>query len=112
MRTTLMVGLRPEGIDVVPCSSALEAVQFLARETPDAVVCDLRMADASGLQVINTARANAHADLPIVVYTGVSRSDPMWYGEEWGWDAYVEKPAKMSDLARTIREVIAKARDT
>jgi DNA-binding response OmpR family regulator len=97
--------LKREGFDVETAADGKQAVSRMEHMRPAALVLDMAMAGASGLGVLNAVRENpATADLPVIVVTGVSKSDQLWQGREWGWDYYVEKPADMTKLIALLHE--------
>ena len=99
--------LRQAGFNVHPLPSALEALGWLDQNVPAAAVIDLGMAGASGLQIISKIRGDEGlASIPVVVVTGVERDDPMWGDDEWGWDAYLTKPADHEELVKTVRGLL------
>ena len=62
--------LTAEGFQIVPCSSAKKAKQILAKpQAFDAVLCDLRLEDGDGMEVLRCARKNA-PQIPFLMMSG------------------------------------------
>ncbi|MCA1832155.1 MAG: response regulator [Actinomycetota bacterium] len=99
-----------EGFDIETAATADQALASMNESVPAALILDMAMSGSSGLSVLNSVRENPKTSaVPIIVVTGVSKSDDLWQGREWGWDHYVEKPADIGKLAVLLREVTAKS---
>jgi PAS domain S-box-containing protein len=58
-------------LESVVASNAVDAVRALEKMTPDAIVLDLMAADATGIDLANVIRSQAHLrGVPIVIYAG------------------------------------------
>jgi two-component system response regulator HydG len=86
-----------ERYEAVPVSSGRQAIDLLGRETYDAVVTDLRMADADGLQVLAASRGLA-PERPVIVMTAYSAIDTAVESIRQGAYHYLTKPFKVEEL--------------
>ncbi len=93
----------------VPCSSGREAIERLAREPFDAVVTDLRMPDADGLEVLAASRAAA-PDRPVIVMTAYSAIDTAVESIRRGAHHYLTKPFKVEELRIFLRRALDEVR--
>ena len=72
----LRMGLEDEGHDVVMAADGEMALQRIAEQPPDLVVCDLMMPVLDGFGVLATMRANPRlARVPVVVLTAKSLTE-------------------------------------
>jgi len=67
--SALRRALRPQGFEVLTAFSGEEAMEILAREPVDAIVCDMRMPGISGAEVLRESRVLA-PDAVRILLTG------------------------------------------
>jgi two-component system response regulator HydG len=96
MARMLCDGLAEE-YDALPESSGRQAVHRVSREPFDAVVTDLRMPDADGLEVLAASRAAA-PERPVIVMTAFSAVDSAVESIRKGAYHYLTKPFKVDEL--------------
>jgi two-component system response regulator HydG len=97
MARTLCEGLSDHDYDALPATSGREAIALLGRDGIDAVVTDLRMPDADGLQVLAASR-ELRADRPVIVMTAFSALDTAIESIRRGAYHYLTKPFKIEEL--------------
>ncbi len=69
LRELLADALGASDMRVLTAASGREAIDLAGRETPDLVITDISLGDASGLDVLDHLRSGG-ADIPAVVITG------------------------------------------
>ena len=70
---------------------------------PDAVVCDVRMPDLDGEQVVEQLRADPRTQkIPVLFLSGQCHP-----GEVTQGDAFLQKPFQLKELAETVARLIA-----
>ncbi len=91
-----------------PESRGARAVELLSTEAFDAVITDLRMPDADGLEILAASRATS-AERPVIVMTAYSAVDSAVESIRRGAYHYLTKPFKVDELrlflARALEEV-------
>jgi two-component system response regulator HydG len=97
MAKTLADALGDRGYDAVAVGSGRAAIVRLEAEAFDAVITDLRMADADGLEVLATARRLA-PERPVIVMTAYSAVDTAVESIRRGAYHYLTKPFKTDEL--------------
>ncbi len=104
--------LTADRFDVLPAPSASDALRLCHYRQPDLLLLDLRLPDASGLDVLREVRA-AHsvtdpydAELPVIVLSGRGTDADRLRGLECGADDYLVKPFHYPELAARIRAVL------
>src|SRR5512145_1755954 len=101
----LLVGiLGRAGLRVAEATSGADATARLAREEFDVVLVDLRLPDASGLDLLRWARA-AEVDSELIVLTGHADVETAVEAMRSGAYDFLAKPWKNAELL----EVVAKA---
>jgi DNA-binding response OmpR family regulator len=109
--------LSQNGFEVEHCENAADGMQRLqAGDAPPfaAVLLDLMLPDADGLDVCRQIRARSQplASIPIVMLT--AKGDPMdrVVGLELGADDYVPKPFEPRELLARVRAVLRRHQGT
>ena len=101
LRSTLAIGLRAAGHEVVVAADGRTALQALREDAPDLLVLDLGLPDLSGVEVLR--RLRAWSSLPVVVLSARSESTDKVEALDLGADDYVTKPFGMEELLARIR---------
>jgi diguanylate cyclase (GGDEF)-like protein len=92
---------------VETAQSGLEAMGFLAKSQYDAIFCDYRLGDITGIEFIRSVRA-AGLDTPIVLLTGVGDTEIDKNAMDAGASDYIPKTRiDHETLDRAIRYAIA-----
>ncbi|HLT84802.1 MAG TPA: response regulator transcription factor [Phototrophicaceae bacterium] len=116
MSRILVVDDEPQMVDIVTFTlethghscrsvgSAEEAWRVLTEETFDAVVLDVMLPGADGVQLCR--RIRAHLSVPVVLLTARSEVDARVEGLEAGADDYVTKPFSPRELALRVEGIL------
>jgi DNA-binding response OmpR family regulator len=104
--------LAADGFEALPAPTASDALRHCHYKQPDLLLLDLRLPDASGLDVLREVRG-AHGatgrfdpQLPVIVVSGRATEADRLRGLETGADDYVVKPFHYSEIAARIRAVL------
>ncbi len=103
----LRIILREAGFDVVPASTAEEALDAAALHPPDAAIVDLLLPDGSGVDVCRSLRDWSSA--PIIVLSAVGEEDAKVAALEAGADDYVTKPFGPRELVARVHAALRRA---
>jgi CheY-like chemotaxis protein len=102
--------LETEGAAVTVTTTALEALRVLHKQCPQILLCDLRLPDLDGRQLLEQVRqapATASRQLPAIAVTSYSRE----YGEaaalKAGFDYFLAKPIEPEPLVEAILKLVA-----
>jgi len=94
------------GYDVTLATSGAEGLRRVRDAVPDAVVCDLRMPQMGGEEVVLMLRSQpATAHLPIVLVSGYC--EPTFAHLA---DAFLQKPFMVNELDVLIKRLVAERR--
>ena len=104
-RELLQVALQQYGAEVRTASSADEAMDHLAAETPDVLVSDIEMPDVSGYELIRRLRQSERPELrrlPAVALTAYARTEDRLKALLAGFQTHVPKPVEPAELVTVI----------
>jgi CheY-like chemotaxis protein len=108
-RLTLKLELADAGFDVDEAASGTEAMDRLKARSYSAVVTDIWMPGANGIEVIQAIRA-IDSEVPVFAITGggpgLSIASAAALAEVWGAEKVYVKPFDVRDLVGAIREVL------
>jgi DNA-binding response OmpR family regulator len=98
------------GFQVIHAENGKRGLALHGREAVDAVILDLMLPDADGLEVCRQMRARSEG--PILMLT--ARGDPMdrVVGLEMGADDYLPKPFEPRELLARLRAILRRSRTT
>jgi two-component system, OmpR family, KDP operon response regulator KdpE len=99
--------LRAAGYEAVGAETADQALQAAALRPPDAVLLDLRLPDASGLEVCR--RLREWSEVPIVVVSALGDEGEKIAALDAGADDYVTKPYAPGELLARLRAAMRRA---
>jgi two-component system, NtrC family, response regulator AtoC len=112
IRALLVRVLAEERLDVHEASNASEGLQAADDHDPDVILLDLRLPDASGLDVLKTLRAR-HPETAVLMVTAFGQVESAVEAMKGGAADYIEKPFQALDklrlaVARALQEVKAR----
>ncbi|HEV8307664.1 MAG TPA: sigma-54 dependent transcriptional regulator [Methylomirabilota bacterium] len=88
-----------EQVEIYTASTAAEGLQKADDADPDIILLDLRLPDASGLEVLKTLKAR-HPDTPVIMITGFGQVESAVEAMKHGATDYLEKPFEPLDKLR------------
>jgi two-component system, OmpR family, KDP operon response regulator KdpE len=96
--------LRSQGYDVRVAATAWEAEEAFAQDQPDALILDLGLPDADGLEVCQWVRDRS--DVPIIVLSARDAEREKVRALDAGADDFVCKPFGPEELLARVRTVL------
>jgi DNA-binding NtrC family response regulator len=102
IRILLEANLESAGYEVVLAPDGRAALEILAEEDLDAVITDMNMPGATGLDVIDSVRERFGPRFPVIVITAYGSVTNAVEAMRHGATDYLEKPFDMSDLRACI----------
>jgi chemosensory pili system protein ChpA (sensor histidine kinase/response regulator) len=110
VRKTLQLLLGGEGYDVHTAKDGVEAIEYVAKKLPAALLVDLEMPRMNGLELTSRLRANERTRaLPIIMVTSRSSEKHRQQAQLAGVDFYLTKPYRDEDLLVQLRSMLSKA---
>ena len=101
--------LSEAGYQVVLAKDGKEGLSKFEKEKPHVVIMDIRMPVMDGIEAL-TAMLGKDRQVPVILNTAYPQ-----YKENfmtWGAEAYVVKSSDLTELKKTIREVLGKRKKT
>ncbi len=110
--STVSSYLGAKGYQILVAKNGQQAIDLAESETPELILMEIKMPDMDGVEAMQQIRRNPNlASVPILVLTVLA----MKYERERclaaGANDYLSKPAKLKQLAFTIRELLAARED-
>lgn len=96
-----------EGFRVLTASNGREALEALANESVDAILCDLKMPVMGAMGVLEQVMER-HAEVPFIVITGQGTIANAVECMRKGAYDFVTKPFRVHDLIVVVRRAIEK----
>ena len=110
VREIISLYLRREGSRIVAAENGRQAMDRFRAESPDLVVLDVMLPDASGMDICRMMRETSAIPILFVSY----RKDPAYIlsGLELGGDDYVTKPFDPNILIARIKALLRRSRQS
>ena len=95
--------LQMEGFDTRTAADGRSGLDLLRERRPDLILCDIMMAEMSGLLVLEALKGEPlHADIPFIFVTAMSERAQMRRGMSAGADDYLTKPFSAEELIAAV----------
>jgi EAL domain-containing protein (putative c-di-GMP-specific phosphodiesterase class I)/CheY-like chemotaxis protein len=92
------------GFDVVCAENGAMGVKLALRIKPDLILCDAKMPQMDGYEVLTTLRKNPiMAGVPFIFLTGNSEREEIRHGMKLGADDYLTKPFTFGEVLSAIQ---------
>ena len=101
--------LRRRGLAVEVAQSGAEGLRLLRESDFDAAVCDLKMVDMDGIEVLKVFRKMVPA-MPVIMLTGHGSEEAAQDGMQAGAADYLLKPCDIDELLAKLTVAVAKAK--
>ena len=105
IRFTLACYLRAEGYRVLEAADGREALDRIRKETPDAVLLDLKMPERDGLSIL-AELGPALVELPVIVVTAYGGSAAAIEAMRRGAFDYLTKPFDLEKVHLVLRKAL------
>jgi len=110
VRRSIKYYLEDSDFEVLEACNGREGLEVFRRDTPDLILCDLRMPEVDGLQVLATVTAEA-PDTPIIIVSGTGVLGDAIEAVRLGAWNYVLKPIQdMGALEFAINSALERAK--
>ena len=105
----LKLRLEIEGFDVRAAGDGQEAMEMIAQQRPDIVVCDLMMPVMDGKQVTRAIKSDKKLkSIPVLILSALKRQQEMDELKRLGADDFAAKPFDSKELTARIRGLLKK----
>jgi CheY-like chemotaxis protein len=100
--------LEPAGFRVTAVENGAAALEIVANDPPDLLVCDIFVPGIDGVQLITRLRREYGCKAPILVLTGHAEEKYRRAALSAGANAFMAKPAERPALLARVRELLSK----
>jgi DNA-binding response OmpR family regulator len=98
--------LEYRGYEVMTAENGYDALQVLASETPQMVICDVMMPEMDGYTFVNHIRNDPKTSwLPVLFLSAKGQSQDRIRGLNTGADVYMVKPFEPEELVAQIERI-------
>ncbi|MDP2863589.1 MAG: response regulator, partial [Desulfobacterales bacterium] len=105
MRELLDVMLSREGYEITCAESGRKAISLLEKKDYDLLLCDIKLGDISGLDVLRAAKKKNQKTVVIMISAYASTETAVEAMNEGAFD-YVPKPFDNNELKETIANAL------
>lgn len=110
IRQMISFNLSRAGFAVIEAADCATARELIANESPDLVLVDWMLPDASGLELTRALRREEpNRNLPIIMLTARAEERDKVSGLEGGADDYITKPFSPRELVARIKALLRRA---
>ncbi|WP_277053154.1 two-component system response regulator RssB [Zestomonas thermotolerans] len=110
VRASLAAYLEDSGFSVLQAANGLQGLEVFERDKPDLVICDLRMPQIDGLELIRRISA-LEAEVPVIVVSGAGGMSDVVEALRLGAADYLIKPLEdLSVLEHSVHRALDRAR--
>jgi DNA-binding NtrC family response regulator len=99
--------LSGEKFEVTATSNPCDAIEFLRSNNFDLIICDLRMPDCDGLNLLHEIRRTGN-EVPVIILTAYGEVDTYLEAMNAGATEYLNKPIKSDELVQVVRNCLRK----
>jgi two-component system response regulator PilR (NtrC family) len=103
MRELLAIVLQREGYEVLTAEDGQTAIATLEREPVDLLICDIKMPDMNGVEVLRAAKRIDH-DMVAMMVTAFASTQTAVEAMRLGACDYLSKPFDVDELRMKVRE--------
>ncbi|MFH0824945.1 MAG: response regulator [Pseudomonadota bacterium] len=104
---TLTKRLKKRKLDVMSASGGNKAIKFVSENDVDVVVCDVKMPDMNGIDVLREIK-KVRPSAEVIMLTGHADMEVAIEGMELGAFDYLMKPADIDELLYKIQDAFKK----
>lgn len=101
--------LQGDSLAVITAETAAQGVSMVRTEKPDAVILDVRLPDAHGLDAFNEIRA-IDPSIPVIIITAFSTMDTAVEAMKRGAYEYLVKPIELNCLREHVQRALETSR--
>ena len=105
LREFLTILLEQEGYEVTTADTVASGIERISGESFDLVMCDLKLPDGSGLEVLGEAR-NRQLESPFIIITAHTTPQHALEALRAGAAEYLSKPFNVDDLKLILTKLV------
>ncbi|AFZ11152.1 two component transcriptional regulator, LuxR family [Crinalium epipsammum PCC 9333] len=99
-----------KGYEVMTAENGREALEVLAKEIPDMIICDVMMPEMDGYALVEHIRQDARTSwIPVLFLSAKGQSQDRVKGLSTGADVYMVKPFEPDELVAQVESSLKQA---
>ena len=98
--------LEPENYEIVEAEDGLDAIKAVEKQHPALVLLDAVMPGLDGFTTCQQLKERGHADVPVIMLTGLDDDVSVERAYEVGAIDYITKPIKWAVLKHRVRAIV------
>jgi two-component system alkaline phosphatase synthesis response regulator PhoP len=104
-RHVIRKSLTMEGYDVIEAENGLAGLDAIRKESPDLIICDVRMPEMDGDELLETLRnsKNGMGIIPFIFISGFTNGEQKINRLKKGADNFLEKPVDLELLSACVK---------
>lgn len=110
IRWVLERSMEQEGMNVCVFEQAEQVLHALGKDSPDALITDIRMPGIDGLELLSLIQ-DSHPDLPVIVMTAHSDLESAVASYQGGAFEYLPKPFDVDEAVALVKRAISHAQE-
>ena len=111
VRDLLVDLFKKEDCQTVACGTGQEALNKLATESFDVVLLDIKLAEMSGLDLLENIR-HKYTDMPVVMITGFGFDEELiCKSKQYGCCGYIAKNMPVVQIIDTFKRLVKEAKE-
>ncbi|MGA2983965.1 MAG: response regulator [Terriglobia bacterium] len=99
--------LSGEQFSVAATSNPCDAIELVRSNNFELIICDLRMPDCDGLNLLHAIRS-AGNEVPVIILTAYGEVDTYLEAMNAGATEYLNKPIQSDELVQVVRNCLRK----
>ncbi|MBI5233871.1 MAG: response regulator [Deltaproteobacteria bacterium] len=107
IRNVLRIHLSSAGYSVITASNGRDGLEAASAEDIDLVMCDLKLPDMSGIDIINILKVRS-PDMPIIAISGFIDENLIEEVKKTSAVEYLKKPFQKQEVISLVKKVIGK----
>jgi two-component system response regulator PilR (NtrC family) len=105
LRETLGIIFTKEGFEARLAQNFTEGLADALRSSPDVILCDIKMPDGNGLDLLRKVKAE-HAQIPVIMITAHTSTEDAVEAMKVGAVDYIKKPFNNDELILIVRRAL------
>ncbi len=102
----VQVNLEKVGYQVLTAYDGVEALEQVAKESPDMIILDVMMPRMDGFEVLKKLQADAKTrDIPVIMLTARAQDADIFRGWSSGVSSYLTKPFNPRELLTFVERI-------
>ncbi len=105
-RELIQSQLEIQGYSVLTAGDGEAGLELAIKESPDLIICDIRMPNRDGYSVLSTLRKEKNMAVPIIMLSALNEFNDIRKAYDGETDLYLTKPVQLEVLFKNVRTLL------